>query len=45
MRDYTAYFCGQWIPFSQAKIDPLEMERIRNQGADIAIRGATRRHA
>jgi branched-chain amino acid aminotransferase len=22
--DYTAYFCGQWQPFSQVRIDPLD---------------------
>jgi len=24
MADYTAYFCGEWIPFSGVKIDPLD---------------------
>jgi branched-chain amino acid aminotransferase len=24
MADYTAYFCGQWLPFSQVRIDPLD---------------------
>jgi Amino-transferase class IV len=24
MRDYAAYFCGQWLPFSQVRIDPLD---------------------
>ena len=24
MPDYTAYFCGQWVPFSQVRIDPLD---------------------
>jgi branched-chain amino acid aminotransferase len=24
MADYTAYFCGQWMPFSQVRIDPLD---------------------
>jgi branched-chain amino acid aminotransferase len=24
MSDYTAYFCGQWVPFSQVRIDPLD---------------------
>jgi len=22
--DYVAYFCGQWMPFSQVRIDPLD---------------------
>ncbi len=24
MTDYTAYFCGEWMPFSRVKIDPLD---------------------
>lgn len=24
MADYTAYFCGEWVPFSQVRIDPLD---------------------
>lgn len=24
MAEYTAYFCGQWVPFSQVRIDPLD---------------------
>ena len=24
MPDYAAYFCGQWLPFSQVRIDPLD---------------------
>src|SRR3972149_5115905 len=24
MADYTAYFCGEWMPFSQVRIDPLD---------------------
>ena len=24
MAEYTAYFCGKWVPFSQVKIDPLD---------------------
>ena len=24
MADYTAYFCGEWVPFSQVRIDPMD---------------------
>jgi branched-chain amino acid aminotransferase len=24
MADYTAYFCGEWLPFSQVRIDPMD---------------------
>ena len=24
MTDYTAYFCGEWVPMSQVRIDPLD---------------------
>ena len=24
MADYTAYFSGEWVPFSQVKIDPMD---------------------
>ena len=24
MADYTAYFGGQWMPFNQVRIDPLD---------------------
>ena len=24
MADYTAYFGGQWMPFSEVRIDPLD---------------------
>ncbi len=24
MADYVAYFCGDWVPFSQVRIDPLD---------------------
>ncbi len=24
MVDYTAYFNGEWVPFSQVKIDPMD---------------------
>jgi len=24
MADYVAYFCGEWVPFSQVRIDPLD---------------------
>lgn len=24
MADYTTYFCGEWVPFSRVKIDPLD---------------------
>src|SRR5262244_335936 len=24
MADYTAYFCGDFVPFSQVRIDPLD---------------------
>lgn len=24
MADHTAYFCGQWIPVSQVKVDPMD---------------------
>ena len=24
MADYTAYFCGEWMPFSQVRIDPMD---------------------
>ena len=24
MADYTAYFNGEWVPFSQVKIDPMD---------------------
>ena len=24
MADYTAYFCGEWMPVSQVRIDPMD---------------------
>ena len=24
MADYAAYFCGEWMPFSQVRIDPMD---------------------
>jgi len=24
MGEHTAYFCGQWVPFSQVKVDPMD---------------------
>jgi branched-chain amino acid aminotransferase len=24
MADHTAYFCGEWVPFSQVKVDPMD---------------------
>ena len=24
MAEYTAYFCGQWVPFREVRIDPLD---------------------
>ena len=34
MADYTAYFNGEWVPFSQVKIDPLDRGFL---GSDVVF--------
>jgi hypothetical protein len=40
MSDSTAYVCGQWLPFSQVRIDPLD--RPGRRLAMKAIAGSQR---
>ena len=35
MADYVAYFGGQWLPFSQVKIDPEVHTLVWPNGADF----------